>query len=303
MKTISTRNSLLGASLAIALIAVAAPASATLQEDADALLAAQDWDGAASAYEALLAGEADNAANWYSLGQARRSLGDFDGAIAAYRRALELQYTPAGRVQYNLARALMASGDREAALEQLETLAQSGVNLGRVVSGTAEFESLAEEPRFVAVVAALTPCTAPEFRHFDFWLGEWDVTGGGSPQPTATNSITATQGGCVVFEQYTAGAFTGMSINFYDAARETWRQTWMSNGGGAVYLEGGLNENGEMVMSDANLPSSTASGTINRVTWTPNPDGSVRQFWQSSSDGGATWTTAFDGLYTRQAAD
>ncbi|CAN5170593.1 hypothetical protein BH11PSE14_BH11PSE14_24070 [soil metagenome] len=34
-----------------------------------------------------------------------------------------------------------------------------------------------------------------------------------------------------------------------------------------------------------------------RITWTPNADGSVRQFWESSSDDGKRWTTAFDGLY------
>lgn len=283
--------------LAAALLPAAAIAGP--QEDADALLAAQQWDEAASAYEILLAGDAENAANWYSLGQARRSIGALDAAIAAYRRALELQYRPAGRVQYNLARALMASGNRTAALEQLEALAQSGANLGAVVSGTAEFESLAEEPRFIAVIAALTPCTAPEFRHFDFWLGEWDVAGAGGTQ--AVNSITSEQGGCVVLEQYSTGAFTGMSINFYDQTRELWHQTWMSNAGGNVYLEGGLNERGEMVMTDADLPSSAASGTINRVTWTPNPDSSVRQLWQSSNDGGESWAVAFDGLYTRRA--
>lgn len=37
-----------------------------------------------------------------------------------------------------------------------------------------------------------------------------------------------------------------------------------------------------------------------RLAFTPNPDGTVRQFWEMSGDGGATWTVLFDGLYTRQ---
>ena len=44
------------------------------------------------------------------------------------------------------------------------------------------------------------------------------------------------------------------------------------------------------------------SGTVvrQRAAWTPQPDGRVRQFWQQSSDGGTTWTVAFDGWYRRK---
>jgi hypothetical protein len=48
---------------------------------------------------------------------------------------------------------------------------------------------------------------------------------------------------------------------------------------------------------DADAPGHTAR---QRVTWTPQPDGRVRQLWESSSDGGRTWTVVFDGLYARQ---
>ena len=42
-------------------------------------------------------------------------------------------------------------------------------------------------------------------------------------------------------------------------------------------------------------------GTVKafRGTWTPNPDGSVRQHFEISADDGATWTTWFDGKYVR----
>ena len=36
---------------------------------------------------------------------------------------------------------------------------------------------------------------------------------------------------------------------------------------------------------------------INRITWTPREDGSVRQHWETSQDGRSSWTTAFDGIY------
>jgi hypothetical protein len=39
--------------------------------------------------------------------------------------------------------------------------------------------------------------------------------------------------------------------------------------------------------------------TKHRITWTPNPDGTVRQHWESTDAKGA-WSTAFDGLYIKK---
>jgi hypothetical protein len=39
--------------------------------------------------------------------------------------------------------------------------------------------------------------------------------------------------------------------------------------------------------------------TGNRITWTPSPEGSVQQLWETSSDGGKTWQVTFDGRYRR----
>ena len=39
--------------------------------------------------------------------------------------------------------------------------------------------------------------------------------------------------------------------------------------------------------------------TKQRITWTPNADGSVRQLWEAADAKGA-WTVAFDGRYTKK---
>jgi hypothetical protein len=62
---------------------------------------------------------------------------------------------------------------------------------------------------------------------------------------------------------------------------------------GPLWLVGGVDGTGAMVMTDAD-PSASP---LNRITWTPNPDGTVRQHWEQSTDAGATWATIFDGLY------
>ncbi|MEL7451222.1 MAG: hypothetical protein AAFN78_18565 [Pseudomonadota bacterium] len=160
--------------------------------------------------------------------------------------------------------------------------------------------SLAQDPASADKKKAPKPCSTEHYRHFDFWLGEWDVTAAGATEPTGSNVIASRHGGCVVLEQYTAGAFTGMSINFYDGVTKRWHQSWMSNAGAAVHLQGGLDENGAMVLSDEGLTVNRVTGTVNRITWTPSKDGTVRQLWEQSADDGGTWKVVFDGLYTRK---
>ncbi len=278
------------------------PVFAQTQESADAKYAAQDWQGASNEYQVLLDADAANAQNWYNFARSLHSLEKYAEAEKAYLRAIDAGFANLSFAHFQLARLYMSTGKKAKALDRLEKLVDLGGVPASVISGTAEFSSLAGDKRFDAVITALTPCTAPEYRHFDFWLGEWDVTAAGATQPTASSKISSQQAGCAILEEYTAGAFTGVSINFYDSATERWHQSWMSNAGGAVYLEGGLNDKGEMAMSDEGMTSHDVTGNIGRTTWTPNPDGSVRQHWESSTDGGETWTTVFDGTYTRKAA-
>lgn len=273
--------------------------SAMTQESADALFVAGDWQAATAAFRALLDADPENAGNWFNLASSLHQLEDFEGARDAYLKALEAGYQPLPRVRYRLARVHMSLGDEEAALVQLEEIAKTGGPSGAVVAGTTEFAPLLDNPRFLAVVEALTPCTDEIYRHFDFWLGEWDVSVPGASGPHASSRISSREGGCVVLEEYTTNTgFTGMSINFYDNVTKVWHQTWMSNAGGSVYLEGGLTKDGAMQLTDKDLPIAKISGTINKVTWSSNEDGSVRQFWEASTDEGKTWSVAFDGRYT-----
>lgn len=133
------------------------------------------------------------------------------------------------------------------------------------------------------------PCASQTYRAFDFWLGEWIVTVPSRQGWSAQSVISRHNDGCSVHEEYhAAGGYRGSSINFYDQTDQKWHQTWIDNQGGALYLQGGSIEGG-MVLSDSG----------NRITWTALEDGRVRQHWESTTDGGKTWTTAFDGYYAR----
>jgi hypothetical protein len=41
---------------------------------------------------------------------------------------------------------------------------------------------------------------------------------------------------------------------------------------------------------------------LHQISWERHADGTLRQLWQSSPDGGASWTVVFDGTYAKKSA-
>lgn len=153
-----------------------------------------------------------------------------------------------------------------------------------------------EAPETAPAPPTPAPCADAEHRQFDFWIGAWNVTANGNP--AGHNRIEVILGGCALREQWTSarGGFAGTSLNLYDKARGVWHQSWVDTSGQLLQLDGGI-EDGRMVL-EGKRPGGNGGEVTHRITWTPNEDGTVRQFWQSSADGGE-WTTLFDGLYVK----
>jgi hypothetical protein len=149
----------------------------------------------------------------------------------------------------------------------------------------------------LAAQAARPTCDSAEYRQFDFWVGDWEVTTAG--KPAGTNLVTREEDGCLIHEHWTgAKGGTGQSLNFYNRDDARWHQVWVSNSGGVLnlagsYTDGTLTFRGE---------SKQADGTrlMHRLSFHLNPDRTVRQFWEISSDGGTTWVSSFDGLYRKR---
>lgn len=140
-------------------------------------------------------------------------------------------------------------------------------------------------------------CCTEAHQQFDFWAGNWE-TFGPKGNLVGTNDIKWLQDSCILQENWTSaqGIYTGTSYNFYDVATQQWHQTWVDNQGGNLLLKGAWNGKSMVLKSEA-LDDGKGGSFINRITWTPNKDGSVRQHWEISNDNEETWTTAFDGLY------
>jgi len=140
-------------------------------------------------------------------------------------------------------------------------------------------------------------CKNENYRSFDFWLGNWQVTSA-ADDVIRRNKITAINDSCALLEEYsTPSGYLGKSLNSYDKNTGKWHQNWTDNSGLLLSLQGGL-VGKSMVMTGMTLGDNSMQ-IINKLTWTPLENGTVRQFWQTSKDNGATWQVAFDGLYTK----
>ncbi len=142
-------------------------------------------------------------------------------------------------------------------------------------------------------------CSASEFRQFDFWLGNWDAFDVGKSAVVAHTRVDLILGGCVLREDYEgANGLEGQSFTLYDPSRKIWHQSWATNRGQLLVIEGKL-EAGEMVLAGTDR---TAEGKERRVrgTWKPT-NGGVRETAVISNDAGSTWQPWFDLIFRPHA--
>lgn len=141
-----------------------------------------------------------------------------------------------------------------------------------------------------------TACDAiAEAHRFDFWVGRWRVT------PAVTDTLVVGQsevqrvsGGCALLENWHAArGYEGKSLNAYNRDLGEWQQFWVGDPGGTTpYLESHW-EGATLVFL------SRADSVVNRLSFTPLDDSTVRQFGQRSVNGGKTWIAQYDFHYHR----
>lgn len=150
----------------------------------------------------------------------------------------------------------------------------------------------AEEPP-----APPADCSAPEYRALDFKLGSFVVTGGGG-QPAGESTVESVLGGCLLVEHW-KGALGGYgrATMFYDRREGLWHKVFVTDDGETMYLTG-TRQGDSVVFLGAN-DFDVFTG-VHRMTWSPLPAGGVRQVWELSTDGGATWKLVHEGLYARR---
>ena len=166
---------------------------------------------------------------------------------------------------------------------------------------TAAGVSAADEPGAAAAPSAApaSPCASPEHHQFDFWIGRWDVFDARNGERAGSSLIEQLYGGCVLRENWTAPGFEGGSLNIYSAADGKWHQTWVDQAGALREFVGALDEGRMVIVATQHPPGAPERTVLVRLTYTANPDGTVRQYSDFSKDGGATWAFRYDYLYKR----
>lgn len=150
----------------------------------------------------------------------------------------------------------------------------------------------------VAALRAQMP--APTAHHeLDFWLGEWEVFADGKLD--GTNRIERVlEGAALVENWHDADGHEGKSWFYFYRPENRWKQVWVTDAGGVkekalvdLLPNGAVRFRGEIPLRDGRK-------ILDQTTLTPNPDGTVRQVIEQSTDGGQSWKVAYDAIYRRK---
>ena len=142
-------------------------------------------------------------------------------------------------------------------------------------------------------------CCSEKHAEFDFWIGTWIVTNSNGTL-AGKNVIDKIQNKCILRENWTSASpgYTGTSNNFYNSQTKQWEQIWIDNQGQSLHLRGNRVGN-KMILSSDELLNQKGEKYQNRITWTHNEDGTVRQLWEVIQDGKVV-SVSFDGLYKKE---
>ncbi|MBL0268494.1 MAG: hypothetical protein IPP99_07485 [Chitinophagaceae bacterium] len=158
---------------------------------------------------------------------------------------------------------------------------------------------------FSLALQAQLPCSKPEFRQFDFWIGEWEAFGLKGAK-AGDSKISVILDSCVILEEWTsAGAqqgliYTGKSFNSYNAATRQWQQTWTDNTGNTTEFLRGEGSDGKIIYYADKVTGPKGEVFMRRLSFTKLSADKVRQLGEKSDDAGKTWVVEYDLEYRRK---
>jgi len=274
---------------------------------AEQAYSAKQWTQASELYGELSKTEPTNALWWLRLGDSYRHSANYDGARQALAKAEQLGYQPLV-VKMTLAATEAAAGKSDQALALVEQLADAGFPAYRTVDEEDAFASLKPSPRFMAarqkMVLAAEPCkhpeTNPEYRQFDYWVGDWDVYNKFGAV-SGHNRVRLILGDCVVEENWASKlGGEGKSFSKYNPHSRRWEQYWVDDQGDTTFFHGQLE--GTNLVFHSETTDADGTSMVRRLTFFRLGPDKVRQFSEMSTDGGKIWKPEYDLTYIRHIA-
>ncbi|HAA14136.1 MAG TPA: hypothetical protein DCE41_21560 [Cytophagales bacterium] len=162
---------------------------------------------------------------------------------------------------------------------------------------------------FVIVLCVSTSVWAqeelPVEQWYQFWVGNWDLTwqdaGGGTGK--GTNQIVRILDGKVIQENFKAlegalAGYSGMSLSVYNPTAKQWKQAWTDSQGGYFDFTGRKDE--DRFYFETAETDNGQGGVQQRMVFYEITEEAFTWDWESTQDGGATWTLNWRIQYRRQ---
>ena len=134
-----------------------------------------------------------------------------------------------------------------------------------------------------------------------FWLGHWTISDG-EQASRATSVVSLELGKCLVVENWSdAAGHRGENLFGYNLDSKTWNGMFADNEGRIHLFDRGTVAAGKAEFYGRSL-GPDGKTVLNRVAIVRKSRDDIEQTWQKSADDGVTWTTAFQGEYSRSQA-
>ncbi len=277
---------------------------------ADSLFAVSDWQNAKFAYESVLKDTSNNAVAFNRLGFANYHLKLYDAALLNFEKSLSKKPSPGLKpiIYSRMAKIYSLKNEKQNAFRAFDSAVSNGYSNFKELDTLIDFNSIRNEDQFKKIRDKVyvngNPCMADaHHREFDFWIGEWDVFQTVSKQNTGAKSlIQMISGGCAILENWESPASNGKSINFIDPVTNKWKQSWVGNyaNGTEEFVDGEYKDGALRYTYETISGGGKGNKIIGRLIFYNQGPNQVRQFNESSADGGKTWTTNYDFTYIRR---
>lgn len=260
----------------------------------------KDWKTAASLLKETTGSQPQNAIAWMQLGTSNLYLNNLKESDQAYAKANELGI-PVFITSYQKAKTFGDKGEVDKSLLWLKVAVENGYSDISKINAEPALEKVRTTQQFKAILANLdrivNPCKYDDRRKgFDFWIGEWQVFDHNQGFQVGTSKIEKLVGDCVIYENWADSQSIGKSFNYFDASINKWRQNWVSQNGSVIWYIGEIKDGKMEYEGERITPKGEKIKT--RVTFAPQPDGSVRQTASDMVDG--NWIINFDADYRKK---
>jgi hypothetical protein len=149
----------------------------------------------------------------------------------------------------------------------------------------------------VVIILICSPTFAQEDDKtwFDFWLGKWEASWTESDGKIGhgTNTITKTLDNTVIQENFkvdegSSKGYLGTSISVYNPQKKTWHQGYADNQGAYFNLVG--ERQGDKRIFKTEMVKQGEKQIIQRMVFYNITENTMIWDWESTQDGGKTWT-------------